>query len=423
MIEGSTLTYANQPSAFVTWRPADNNLNTLLVSVITTIIVSQLFSIVHSVVLGCKMRNIIARCDLYTQLVAWRSSPSAVSQAISGVQDGQYPSPTIPQAMKLIALVVAAPLINAVFVALSIEREQEFTFRTAGFGGIALGLRLNNSVLKTKPLSSGCEQVPLDVAHGSDQKAEAKFVLCETRTQLRADASEVLFVLEVFDLARIAGFHVIIRTWAGAIHGTKKGEVVSSSKTLNRANLFALHYLSSEEYLREWAFSGLRVAQERCGDEFKAFETFEKPGLFSTFKVDNYLTFRAVCARQNVHEMQKLMGDTINKMLAKVSFVNAERSFVSVPDEPIDLLGGIVGLAIRNETRTLDDVVLFRRRAPIASVGVLLVILLVVVLFRIVLSALVANDVAVAIGSVVRHELGLPCADSMLSAEEVCVEH
>lgn len=422
MIEGPTLTYANQPSVLMTWRPVENNLNTLLVSVVSTILVSQLFSIVNSLLFGCKRRNEVSKCDLYAQLVAWRSSPRAVSEAISVVQDGQYSPPTLSQAMKLMTLVGAAPLFNSILVALSIEREQVFTFKTAGFGGIALGLRLNNSVFKTTPLSSGCEQVPLHAPYGSDQKSEAKFVLCQTRTYLPESLSDNLLQLKVLQVSGYPGFHVFVSTWAGTVYGTKMGGVLSSLKTEHVKSLSLLRDVSSKGQLREWGFVGLRLAKKRCGGDFEAFET-DYLDLPPTVKIENYIVLRAVCARKNVREIRKLMGDMLNKMLAQVSFVNAEKSLVYAKQVPIEMLGVLSGQPIENETRPLDDDVLFRRRAPIASVGVLLVAVLVVVVFRKILHLFVVNDVPDAIGTVIRHGMQLPCADSMLAVDEICVEH
>ncbi|KAI0556828.1 hypothetical protein FGB62_244g01 [Gracilaria domingensis] len=208
----------------------------------------------------------------------------------------------------------------------------------------------------------------------------------------------------------------------GSLHARKTAEVrlVNAS---SGANVFFLHHVSSEEQIREWAFSGLRLARSQCGPEFEALDLVEIPDPLFAQASENFQTFGGRCGSRQGDELDRLVLDMVNNMMAKVSFVNADNSTVLQLDGLPELEQTTGQLLLATGVRNLDDFPLFTRRAPIVGVGALLVILAVALGLRTLSGVCVPNDVAVAVGTVLRRGLGLPCADSMLGVEDTRVHH
>lgn len=178
MLDGNQLTYASAERPWYAWELESRYLNSFLVAVLVTIISYQATALVFDVLLGFKKRGEARVNAFHSLLLAWKSSPLAVSSSVfrkdwitRSYYKGHIPKGTsiareekrvtATTTGRLLVLLAVAPIANVLSVIMTLERTKEVTFAEAGFEGAVFGVNKDLSTVAVANETFRCRSYPI----------------------------------------------------------------------------------------------------------------------------------------------------------------------------------------------------------------------------------------------------------------------
>lgn len=220
MIRNGTIIYTASDSP---WEPSEGILSAAAIGLFTTLLSYQSFSVLHTLFLGGRRRHTASPAAMHIHLLLRKCSPLAVLSALTRSDTftrlyhfkALSPNSSIARdhgriqpfvVIKLIVLLIAAPLLNMAALVMTLENEKVLTFREAGFGGIALSPVPNSSAIRTHRLTQFCEAPEIDWKGGDFPVMQLslcdgpwvskKYVVPMGRVSI-VQVGEIQFVIEV----------------------------------------------------------------------------------------------------------------------------------------------------------------------------------------------------------------------------------
>lgn len=300
--------------------------------------------------------------------------------------------------IRLFLLLFIGPVLNIIIISLSLEAYQSYTFRDAGFGGLAIGANLNSQV-QVDPESAFCFLAK--VRYGKTDSALTTFHKC--RSYLSSfDRGDVLKYQGAAIDAHVRSFGAI---WLSVWNETDGLTIDTRGEIQSQGSIFYVKPEVSEKDLLDVVGIGLSELQKYCDANFERANSTQIPN-------ELRVVYVGTCERL----LFKQMIAVLDAMARVITFKNSSKfEIVSYQDL----------LNLENEDSTVpyfsaDDNLFIRRTRGVISLIPLLITAVVIVILRILLRLFVAyNDFPVATEIVVRHGFGLLACDSMLQDDAV----
>lgn len=192
MIVNNTITSITPPTP-LTWAPDSLFQATLLSAVLLTVLSYQVTSVIYHLLLGIKPRDTATATHFHSLLLSEESSPLSTIAAITrndtldalrhrlplGTVFTRTASSITPtQVFLLLLLLVTAPIINIITVALAFESSKDLSFASTN---VLLALGVGNTAINTSRYVKGCERLH------NDFKGErtAQFLFCADSVNYR----------------------------------------------------------------------------------------------------------------------------------------------------------------------------------------------------------------------------------------------
>lgn len=416
MIDGDGyLTYTNKDPAILSYSFDNGTLNTFVIALLSTIVALQGAAAIFDLTLGFKKRGTLRIHDLHVFLLSTGLSALAVVDPMFRIDwitrkrfRGDIPKDTNIDREKrkiqpivyirLFLLLFIGPVLNIIIISLSLEAYQSYTFRDAGFGGLAIGANLNSQV-QVDPESAFCFLAK--VRYGKTDSALTTFHKC--RSYLSSfDRGDVLKYQGAAIDAHVRSFGAI---WLSVWNETDGLTIDTRGEIQSQGSIFYVKPEVSEKDLLDVVGIGLSELQKYCDANFERANSTQIPN-------ELRVVYVGTCERL----LLKQMIAVLDAMARVITFKNSSKfEIVSYQDL----------LNLENEDSTVpyfsaDDNLFIRRTRGVISLIPLLITAVIIVILRILLRLFVAyNDFPVATEIVVRHGFGLLACDSMLQDDTV----
>ncbi|CAN8074814.1 unnamed protein product [Agarophyton chilense] len=410
MIRNNKLSYISVDRPWHSFEIQDTFLSSLVTSVFVTLISYQVAAILFSITLGLKKRN---ETKLNTfgiaLLTRYLSSPLAVINSVSRLDWltrlyywGDIPSDTrisrdsarvkFRTSAVLLLLLVATPFIDTFLVGLVLARTNELTFEQAGFSGIGLGVEEELSVVETIPYLSLCRMARFEERTGDSVRAV--FQLCDTPNLAEGEASNI----SGLDISLERQTHVYVRVIfrGSAVFGAKwtqlsgVGVEKNLKASISKNSVVPLVDLALDRFALH---CGERTIIERLGTQQNR-----------TFGGNNVViaSVRVACNNRTIKEQDGPIYATeiIGMLKQKLTFIKTERTLVRNITDPGD------------EFTEEPNGVLLQRTKRNSSMFTLIAVCGALILVRMTLGVLVANDVEDGLERLFLNRLGIAARSS-----------
>lgn len=445
MISDGELTYAAAPPSFLSWQPGNSFVSSLLLSTLTTLLALQTFSLLSAILLSSPHPLSASPASLHTYLATAYASLSYAYRALrsssSNSSSSSSPNPvrrkaSPANAARLIILLIAPPLLSALAVLPTIERDVSLSVRDASFRGVALGLDVARTTTE-RPFAASCSTVPWHTSRNALPVTPlADFAVC-THAQrasqstgaggvARPPQSGTLVVLAV---ARPTDgvIEVALATpkWSARFsrsalmllrppHNLSSGVVATLEETTREQFRLRAHFPPADAAMLVALL--VRSVAAECGGAAVAFNPSN-----ATAQVDAGGGVRAsaivTCARADVMGEERVV-EVVSDAASRVRVVEQVPFLISrvAVDNGSEDATVANGSAHFESGEELSIVVERRRLVPLT---VLAVVATVIVVARKVVSLLFHSDVEMGLAALLRRTMGLRCCDSMLGCTEV----
>lgn len=425
MIRDDIITYGESESFMLSWAPGNPILNGVLVATFNTIISYQLTALIIDIGFSWKHRGKTKASDLLLLLLIRHSSPVQIYRALfkttknlettANKSKGPPNSLALTTIIKLAVLLLVAPIANIIAIFLALESDPYLTFSEAGFGGIALGVSENPTVVFTSRLSNECRSMTLSVR--SYETPLVDFVLCLSHhhagvlPQHRDVASLEFMALKTGEIL------MNITTNAGHISLMAEARILESrQKSTGRIN-FRLASHVDETAIEAFMNPIIKSIQIWCAGDgpFSAIRhgNSTRP-MNHNVKLQTEMTLE--CSRVGAEEDLDWFARLVDDVSGNITFVESETALVYSQDE---------WLGSRHVDQPTfepaDNLPLLRRTRPYAPFYPMFLVMVGVVTARSIARLFMTNDVARGIGLYVRKLFEVPCGDTLLLQRDICL--
>lgn len=430
MIEDGKITYPGADSVLLNWQPGNVLIKEFAVAVLTTLLVYQLTAIFFDVFLRSRQLGTVKISDIASFIAAEETSIRSIVANLGcdwriarwkyhGVR-GQcsvekYARKPVPLGalLKLIFLIVIIPLINIGGVLLNLENEFRFTFSDVNFGGLAVATNFDSSQVR-ETWFEGCG--PAATKYGRHDEPTGEFQICFTNLFSRSNNPDPSF--SNIDSSDPTASRLILSTGSG---GSISAQVWAPRAKFLTVKSFEVKSDGQAFLLKQHIDSsdGVKLIERGVQRMFKhcpsnssrgAVKVSRESGPSSTQPWNKWwITVDLKC--------QALQGfpmvlEIVSEMLGPVTVVQADR---------FDVLRRLPNGRSQDSYETVSgsNMPFLKRKRSAASFLVLCICTGVVILVRIVIQFLVANEVHLAIEATLKDAFKIPCCDSMLQNAEL----
>lgn len=449
MIRNHRITYDSSLPFIYTWRPESDFLFAISVAVITTVLAYQTTGIVFDLLLGIKKKGVTCARDiqllLLIQAVSLRplirslflptdNIPSLTKSTMENCERKTFLSkPQLRGTLaprflfRLIVGLLVAPIVSAIAIVLSLERDTDLTFAEAKFGGLAVGIaaagehtwdKVSNFAIASRPCFSttAYDRSSTDftiwlenVVKFSHVKVQ-KSLFEEGRDNLILGMSNETAMVEVFAHDwNYSASHIYYRvvTSSGSMTSSSSGTYKKGPGIHSPFKFIKLEISQSD--VDRLADFGAELLEAHCGYDSSLRERASGIELYRY----QYSAARIVPCKKTGAGDGALVHyeDIINEMAKRVTFVNSPNiTLLDTTEEG-------------HRENVPDDVVLLTRRQSYVSFILMLILTIVIVFLRVVVAMLTNNDVARCLGLIVRETFGIPWGDSMLPHKDMHISY
>lgn len=325
MIDGDGyLTYTNKDPAILSYSFDNGTLNTFVIALLGTIVALQGAAAIFDLTLGFKKRGTLRIHDLHVFLLSTGLSALAVVDAMFRIDwitrkrfRGDIPKDTNIDREKrkiqpivyirLFLLLFIGPVLNIIIISLSLEAYQSYTFRDAGFGGLAFGANLNSQV-QVDPESAFCFLAK--VRYGKTDSALTTFHRC--RSYLSSfDRGDVLKYQGAAIDAYVRFFGAI---WLSVWNETDGLTIDTRGEIQSQGSIFYVKPEVSEKDLLDVVGIGLSELQKYCDANFERANSTQLPN-------ELRVVYVGTCERL----LPKQMKAVLDAMARVITFKNSSK--------------------------------------------------------------------------------------------------
>lgn len=401
--------YGATESPLFWWEFESTTLNALVIAVLTTILSYQVAASLLDLFLGFKAKGIARVSDLHILLLTQQSSPLAVATNLlrNNWMTGRYFLGDIPRASniireerkvkfkvyaKFLILLAVAPVANITAVVLSLENEKTLTFGDLNFGGLALGVNTDLSVVNSEVYSPACRRMRLQTTMGEDTRSI--FSICSSSLESIESEPAVNVLITTGFQTDLASAVLVGKECSSQIH---VGNLYSNNKVYDIK--LALTYGS---------FS--RLADVAVGL------------LFDELGIETANVNEAVLGSEGFHNLSvwRSIAHTAPNNSGIANKVNLKLSkYVTFVDAPsLEITGGIFDLEKQRNFTTADDIPLLTRRRRNMSLPLLTIVSLFAVVIRVVVKIVCNNDLSEGLEQVIKEQVGIERDESIFQGGE-----
>lgn len=422
MIENGTLVYGREEPVLQAWELSADIPNVLLIAFLSTLLSYQATAIFFDLFLGIKQRRLACLSDLHTLLLVRQSSPLAVATNLfrkdwltrQSFNLAPYGPPIardpdhvrVPVAIKLLLLLSVAPLVNICAIVLTLEDDDVLTFEDARFGGIALGINDDFSVVEMKQLTAICEYLPVNLARG--EKSAAEFSICEFGSGFRHPELQFTSEVSLYSVSDITLRVEVI------VHGLRFTAERSAYLHTNGHAFNIRHRVTREDALA-LVDRGLELLASLC-----QFAYLEEAIDVTNSTIAGSLEGGSVLAAKSflcVDPEERSDVKVGNALVDLITFINAEDVIVVPPDQAFSKSESVPDPPFFNA----KDFPLLTRRRRNLSLGMLAILTAAVVLLRLTTGVIFHNDVDLGLEVLMKKSLGFGCCESILYTKDAVV--
>lgn len=435
MQQDGRLDYGNGESALSFWQIDNIALNALVIAVLTTILSYQASSIIFDLLLGFKPRYQTAVANLQILLLVRRSSVLSVFKELFGRQhsdadcncDASFEEPfpeLAPEeheperpgriknsiALKLITLLLIAPIVNIASVILTLEHNKTLRFADTSFGAYALGVNEDYSYSKTEKLTETCEVNPILLSR--EEEALVKFITCTSSSGELQFQNQDIGMLTIRLSSNVSIQVQVLANGKRYIFGKQ-----ASLQTEN--DVYAIEHgltKKTQELLFDFGF---KILAEECGvpDISQAVDNTAGPA--RDMPEVHVLRSKFInCPRTPNYSIVTKVAEA---MMPVMTLVNT------------DVLRVAEYSTVMNETRMTANPTFFdgkelqivKRRRRNSSLAEIFIIVLALLTLRLLTIKFCNNDVELGLEVIMKKSLGLQCQKSLLrdSSTKVTYSH
>ncbi|KAI0559811.1 hypothetical protein FGB62_136g05 [Gracilaria domingensis] len=324
--------------------------------------------------------NSITRLDWLTRLYFYGDIPSD-TRISRGPERVKFRTTAV-----LLLLLVAIPIFDTLLVALSLSRTSHLTFEEAGFRGVQLGVDEEMRVVETIPYVSLCRSAKFEDRPGD--LVTAVFQVCETPTLVEEKASNI----SGFDISLERQSHVYVRVnfqgsvVFGAVWTQLSGVGIEKNLKASITN-------ESLTHLVETALDGFAMY---CGEG----TTSQLLGVPQSDELgaNNMLiaSVRILCQNATIPKPDRFRyaAELVDMLRKKFTFIESEGTLArDITDMGSDFVEQANGVLLQRTERN-------------SSLFTLIIVLVALVLLRVTLRTLSANDVEAGLEQLFLSRLG-----------------
>lgn len=214
MIRDGELVYEHVPSPLLHWELQNVTINAIAIALLTTVLSYQATSLLYDVCLGLKRKNVQSIRDIHVLLLIRQASVVSVFDAIARKdwftkfryrlgrnafirrEEKRVPIPVVG---KLLFLLLAAPVLNILSIALTLETERDVSFADSGFGGMVLGVNRDFEVVTAEPYAQDCGLAKFNIVQGDQpvSKVSVCTVVSEERVLSLSDSPNARIAIAI----------------------------------------------------------------------------------------------------------------------------------------------------------------------------------------------------------------------------------
>lgn len=415
MLEEGYIVAGNPLPRLYTWQVSDPVLHAFLVGTLATLLAYQITALVLDLSLGWKKPGEVTVADLFTLLRSEDLSFRYVYQIFRRDDDHDDPEELAKEEestldsnseeigtglsktfmFKLFFILAAVPAINMLAIFLTLETDTTVSFRSANFGGIAFGLPPNGSaLLHTRDVSQSCTRILPNletVVHPI-----ASFFMC-IKSNVIPQPSEQDPASRVILEARADG-EVEVRILDASDHFVASRRL----EMMTEGQLYRLPHSITKEQAIELVKAGGEVLAAGCT---------QKDAEGGVPPVNVIQEGRRVQAEQVFtceEQVPVTMKDAFYEIALRIDTVDDKDLLVAKLEE------SELGSEKLFEFTNGDGLPFYRWRGSYASVLVLAILVACTLTARLVVTLFTHNDIHLGLELIIKDQLGLNYADSML---------
>ncbi|CAN8064593.1 unnamed protein product [Agarophyton chilense] len=411
MIRNNRLYYSSADAPWHSVEIEHTALSSFVTSVLITLISYQTAAIVFDVVLGFKKRDEVKLKYLaITILTKYLSSPVAVLNNVFRKDwltrlyyGGDIPKSTaisrdpehvmMKTVFTLLLLISAAPIIDVVLLALAMSRTQSLNLDEAGFGAVSLGASELANSLETNDYLSICRTVPFE--EKSSDLLDASFLLCESPPLPEDEGTNA------------TGFEISIEQGRVVTRVIFQGSVILSTKYARleaREGNFAIYANFGNGSSGRLEQTVLQLFSLYCGEtNITGVLPKKKNGQFgSESRLISTVGISCNTSLRTEDEKRGVAIDITTDLKKRLTLVSSEKFLLR---NELDSQGNFT--EVRNIT-------LLQRTKKNASLFALVVSAVLLLLFRIIVRTLLANDVEEGLLDIIEEKLAVSSHTSLV---------
>lgn len=420
MIRDGQIVYGAAVLPLYWWEFENTTLNALVIASLCTVLSYQVAASLPDILLGFKTKGTARVSDLHILLLTQQSSPLAVATNLlrNNWMTRRYFLRQIPRASKvireeskvkfkvcakLLILLAVAPVANIGAVILTLENEKTLTFKDLSFGGLALGVNTDLSVVESEVYSPRCRRSQLQTVLGEDPSVS--FFICYSPTWFlttpTAHARVEISVISQMDMysAIYVGNEASVQLYAGTL----------ATKDTKDTQCFIKHALTYRSISR-LADAAVGLLADELG-------------------IENPLVNEAVVGSEGSFGNNSL---TVSKSITYTALNNFSRitnrvnsklsKFVTFVDSPsLEIIGYIISRPeLQHNFTTADNLPLLTRRRRNVSLPLIAIVTLCAVLIRVAVKILCNNDLSDGLEQVIREQTNIEGHESVFQGRKVC---